>query len=181
LSKEFYFLESFFLNNLYSFSLVLSIVISSSFSSTHFSLSKIEIGFVESNLDKMIFIITIIGTDNNIQTTPHIEPHNQSDNNITSGLKFNLLHISLGSIIFQIKICIHIRIESKTNKTALNPNCIIANIPIIQTHIIEPTVGIKFNIKIENAQNKAKSTLNDIKVKYVKIPVKNEVIDLIIK
>ena len=136
----------------------------SSLSITHFSESNIEIDFVESNLDKIIFIITIIGTDKSIQTTPQILPHKPKESNITSGLKFNLLHINLGSMIFQIRICIQTKIIKSDKSVMLNPNWIIANIEIIQTHIIEPTVGIKFNINIENAQNIAKSTLNEIKV-----------------
>jgi len=115
-------------------------------------------------LDKIIFIITIIGTDKSIQTTPQILPHKPKESNITSGLRFNLLHINLGSIIFQIRICIQTRIIKSDKSMILKPNCITANIETIQTQIIEPTVGIKFSINIENAQNNAKSTLNEIKV-----------------
>lgn len=159
------FLINLLLNDSYNFLLVTFTSISSSLSKTHFSLSKIDIGLVDSNLDNIIFIITIIGTDKSIQTTHQIDHHNHNDNSITSGLKFNLLHINLGSIIFQTKTCIHINIEIATKTIGTNWNCIITNIEIIVTPIIEPTVGTKFNKKITNPQNKAKSTLNKVNVK----------------
>ena len=131
---------------------------------THFSERSIEIGLVDSNFDKIIFIITIIGTDKSIQITHHIAPHNHNESNITSGLKFNLLPINLGSITFQISICIQIKIETKAKSKALKPNCIIAKIETIQTAIIDQTVGIKFRTNIENPQKSAKSTLNEISI-----------------
>jgi hypothetical protein len=50
----------------------------------------------------MIFIITIIGADKNIQTIHQIIHQKARANIITSGLKFSLSHINLGSIIFHI-------------------------------------------------------------------------------
>jgi len=84
--------------------LVFSIVTYSSPSIIHFSDNKIEIGLVDSNFDKTIFIITIIGTDKSIQITHHIDPQTHKESKITSGLKFSLFHISFGSIIFHINI-----------------------------------------------------------------------------
>ena len=56
----------------------------------------------------------MIGTDNNIPTTHHKVHQNQSDIMITSGLRFNLFHINLGSIIFHIRTCTHIKPEIKS-------------------------------------------------------------------
>jgi hypothetical protein len=169
------------ITNLYNLFLVFSIVISSSFSIIHFSESKIEIGLVESNLDKIILVITIIGTESNIQTTPQITHHNHKDNKITKGLKLSLDHINFGSIIFQISTCMNTKIPININKLILNQNCNNAKIEITETAIIEPTVGIKFNIKIMNDQNNAKSTLKYINIKYVNTHVIKEVIVFIKK
>jgi hypothetical protein len=79
------------------------------FLNSHFSDNNIAIGLVAGILAKIIFIITIIGTDNNIHTIHHNDHQNDKDIIIARGLKFNLLPINLGSIIFHINICTHIK------------------------------------------------------------------------
>ena len=56
----------------------------------------------EGKFSQTIFIIEIIGVDNNAPGIPHIIPHNNNDNNITTGLTPNLSPITLGVIIFPI-------------------------------------------------------------------------------
>ncbi|MEA3387039.1 MAG: hypothetical protein U9Q66_01255 [Patescibacteria group bacterium] len=70
----------------------------------HFSDSSIATGRVESNFDRTILIIAISGTDKNIPTIHQIYPQNHNAIIITSGLRFNLFHINLGSTIFHINI-----------------------------------------------------------------------------
>ncbi len=54
-----------------------------------------------------------------------------------------MLHINLGSIIFQIKIWIQTNIKSKDKRPIVKPNCIIAKIATIHTPIIDQTVEPK--------------------------------------
>jgi hypothetical protein len=71
---------------------------------------------VDSNFERIIFIITIRGTDKSIQIIHHNDHQNHKDIIITKGLRFNLFHIIFGSIIVPRKICIAISpIEIKTN------------------------------------------------------------------
>ncbi|MDR1987510.1 MAG: hypothetical protein LBQ24_01785 [Candidatus Peribacteria bacterium] len=80
---------------------------------SHFSENKIAIGLVESNTENIIFIITIIGTDKNIQTGHQITHQKTSPKIMTIGLKFNLFHKNFGSTIF------HINWSNKTSKTII--------------------------------------------------------------
>jgi hypothetical protein len=66
------------------------------------------IGLVTGIFASIIFIITIIGTDNNIPITHHKLHQKANDIIITKGLRFNLFHINFGSIIFHIITCIQI-------------------------------------------------------------------------
>jgi len=124
---------------------------------SHFSESNIAIGLVAGIFQSTIFIITIRGTDNNIPTIPQILPQNHNETIITSGLKFNLLPINLGSIIFHINTCIPISVELKSNELYnQNSGWTNENITTNQTAIIDQILGIKFKINIINPQNTAK-------------------------
>ena len=52
------------------------------------------------NLARTIAMITIMGTQRNIPSTPQIAPQNAKDSKITIGLKFKLAPIHFGSIRF---------------------------------------------------------------------------------
>ena len=119
---------------------------------------SIASGLVASILDNIIFIITIIGTDNSIPTTHHIIHQNHNEIIITRGLRFNLFHIKRGSIIFHISTCTHASQANTAKKEKVKPNWIIAKNMGNNTAIIDQIVGIKFNINTSSAQNKAKST-----------------------
>ena len=56
-------------------------------------------GLVLSKCAKTIIIITVIGTDRNIPSTPQIVPHKARENRITRGLRFNDLLMNRGSIM----------------------------------------------------------------------------------
>ncbi|MDF1682360.1 MAG: hypothetical protein P1U46_00915 [Patescibacteria group bacterium] len=90
-----------FFNNFFLFSIACSV---QSTCRSHFSERSIAIGLVTGIFANIIFIITIIGTDNNIPTTHHNAHQNQRDIIITNGLRFNLFHINFGSTIFHINI-----------------------------------------------------------------------------
>jgi len=78
---------------------------SASISSSHFSESSIAILRVAGIFAKIIFMITIIGTERSIPVIPQIVHQKARARIITSGLKFNLFPTNFGSIIFHINIC----------------------------------------------------------------------------
>jgi hypothetical protein len=103
----------------------------------------------------MIFNTTIIGTDNSIPAIHHKAHQKVKHKIIKSGLKFNLLLIKRGSTKFHISICTEInRVHIAIICTGL-VNCTIERSTGKATQIIEPIFGIKFNIKISNAQKDA--------------------------
>ena len=69
----------------------------------HFSESRMEIGRVTSICARIIFIVTIIGTERSVPIGPQSVPQNIREMRITSGLKFSLFPISFGSNIFHVK------------------------------------------------------------------------------
>jgi hypothetical protein len=104
--------ENFLVNNIY---------LEITTGNFHFSDSKIAIGLVAGILDKIIFTITIIGADKNIQTIHQTIHQKARANIITTGLKFNLSHINFGSTIF------HINWSNHTSKIIIIIEFIIAN------------------------------------------------------
>jgi hypothetical protein len=105
MNKNNYFFTILFFKSQIIFFLDFITTSSESIVNSHFSESKIAMLRVDGIFDKIIFIITIIGTDNNIQIIHHIAHQNKRVIIITKGLKFNLFHINFGSTIFQIIIC----------------------------------------------------------------------------
>ena len=63
-----------------------------------------EKGRVFGNLENIIIMITVIGTQRTIPIIPQIEPQKARDIIITKGLIFNESPINLGSKIFPIAI-----------------------------------------------------------------------------
>lgn len=115
--------------------------------------------------ERIIFIITIIGTDKSIQTTHQIIHQNQREITITSELKLSLFHISFGSITFEIKSSIIIKaIKSQSNQYQ-NHKIIKAKTSGSQKAKKDQTFGIKFRTKIKKDQNKAKSIEKIFKTK----------------
>jgi len=109
--------------------------------------------------ERIIFIITIIGTDKSIQTTHQIIHQNQREITITSELKLSL------SITFEIKSSIVIKATKSQSSEYQNHKIIKAKTNGSQKAKKDQTFGIKFRIKIKKDQNKAKSIENIFKIK----------------
>lgn len=63
---------------------------------------RIDINLVDSNLDNIIFIVAIIGVERKAHIIHQNWYQNKSATIKTKELKFNLSHITFGSIKFQV-------------------------------------------------------------------------------
>jgi len=109
---------------------------------THFSDNNTAIGRVCSLCAKTIFIITIIGTANNIPTGHHKVPQNINEISITKGDRLSLFHISLGSITFPIIICAQAISIKNITVIYIDSNCISEKRTGNATAIIDQILGI---------------------------------------
>lgn len=117
--------------------------------------------------------IIIIGTDKNIPIMPQIYPHITSDKIRTRGLRFRLLPVNFGSMIFPMISCVVIMpIDTTVNGINVSLNC--SNDKSIGKidATIDPIVGIKLSRKIRIAQNSEKSRLTLSIIMYDIIAVK---------
>jgi hypothetical protein len=78
--------------------------------------NRIAIHLVDSNFENIILVINIIGTDKNIQTIHHRLPQKTKEIRVTSGLKFNLFQVRIGSIKLHTIIFILINQENIMKK-----------------------------------------------------------------
>lgn len=129
---------------------------SSEILSTHFSENNIAIGRVDGIAARIIFMITMIGTDNNIPTTPQREPQNTSDRIITNGERLSLFHTNFGSTKFHMRICTQIISTKNITDCHKSANSTNENRTGNNTAMIDPMLGIKFKKNIINAKNIAK-------------------------
>jgi hypothetical protein len=104
--------------------------------------SKMAMGLVLGNLERIITMMAMMGTLNNIPVMPQILPQKLRDKMITSGLKLMLLPISLGSKRLPTKNWID-PTNNKTHKPGNNsPNCRQLNMLGKTVPINEPILGI---------------------------------------
>ena len=117
----------------------------------------IATGLVFSKWENTITKQTVIGILNSMPVTPQIAPQISKEAIATKGLIFKVFPIIFGSKMLPIITWILPTINS-TNKLGVNsPNCSKQNTAGKIVAIKEPIVGIKFKIKIKNAQNKGES------------------------
>lgn len=115
----------------------------------------------------------------NMPLIPHNLPINPRVKSITRGLKFSDFPISLGSIIFPIRIWINVENNRIINGWKKSRNCTKENKNGNNIETTEPKKGIKFNINANRPNNIAKSLLNKNKTRKVKMPV-NKLVSVLI-
>ena len=123
-----------------------------------FSESIIAKGLVFSNWEKIIMDTTVIGTLKIIPIIPHSAPQIERDKIVTNGLIFIELPMIFGSKKFPTITWI-VPMMPKTNRLGVKiPNWNKQNIAGNIVAMSDPIVGMKFRIKIKNAQNPGAST-----------------------
>jgi hypothetical protein len=109
----------------------------------HFSESKTAMGRVDSICERVIFIITIRGTESSIPIGHHSVPQNISEIKITNGERLSLFPMSFGSTKFQKNICTQVRTMRRVIlDQILASGSMSENATGKKTAIIEPTLGI---------------------------------------
>ena len=113
----------------------------------------------------------MIGTLIIMPVTPQIVPHKDKAIIAISGLMFMLFPMSFGSKILPVKTCIR-PIQKRTMLKGKNaPNCSKQKKAGNKVPKTEPTVGMKFKMKIKKAQNRGESTPTNNRTTKLNVPV----------
>ena len=131
---------------------------------------------VGSILLKIIRTAAVIGTAKNAPGTPQTKAQKTKEPIIVTGCKSIPLPKSFGSKMLPITNCIQAGIISIIQKLDVGPNCIKAIGRGKSTAIIEPTLGIKFNIIVATMNIKESSSPTAKYTTPTQMPVNMETI-----